>query len=671
MTTRPIETVEGTENDDVVSGWFLNNLILYGYGGDDRLFGGRGYDLLYGGDGDDLLIGGDTGGQLYGGDGDDTLKGSFGEYELYGGEGNDNLNGGNGDDTLKGGTGNDILDDSWGDDYLYGGAGDDTLSGGGDDDYIYGGIGDDTLNGEWDDDTIDGGPGDDTIDGGPGDDTIDGGPGDDTIDGGPGDDTIDGGPGDDTIDGGPGDDTIDGGRYIYGGTGDDSLYGTSNGDTIEGGSGDDTLRGGPGDDIFVYRTQGFGKDVIKDFDVREDKLDFRGSGLGFSDLKFSWSKPDTVLVDAGAGNQIELVAISGLLPPLANIRSAFLFDPVSQSQQVQAVEPEVSIGDGSTLEGAVATLIVELSDTSERDITVYFSASVGTAGIGDYSGVGQPQEITFKAGEISKVIEIDTTDDTDHEGTETFTVELSNPDGATLGSKHTATVTILDDDAPPVVEPPESEAVPSGTEPESEDRLPLEGDTTLYQSSSQSEAEPPAGTMAADTMDGTSGADTLDCLAGNDIARGLGGNDRLWGRLGADTLYGNAGADCLWGNRGQDELHGGVGKDHLYGGVGDDTLYGGRLADELHGGRGDDILSGGHGRDRFVYDDADFGRDRIVDFEDGRDLLDFTGSGLQWSDLSVSNNGKGHAVVRVEGSDSKIVLEGVDASLIGQDDFIF
>ena len=215
------------------------------------------------------------------------------------------------------------------------------------------------------------------------------------------------------------------------------------------------------------------------------------------------------------------------------------------------------------------------------------------------------------------------------------------------------------------------------------------------------------GTMAADTMDGTSGADAMRFLDGDDTARGLGGDDRLWGGLGADTLYGNAGDDRLWGglgadtlhgnagddrlwggrgrdelhggvgkdhlygNAGDDTLHGGVGKDHLYGGRGDDTLHGGRLADELRGGRGDDILSGGHGRDVFVYDDADFGRDRIVDFEDGTDLLRFTGSGLQWSDLTVSNNGKGHAVVRVEGAESRIVLEGVDASLIGQDDFIF
>ena len=661
MTPRLTEIVEGTENDDVVSGWFLNNLELYGYGGDDSLFGGRGNDLLYGGDGDDLLIGGDGGGQLFGGDGDDTLQGSFGDDTLDGGEGNDTLDGGTGDDTLDGGEGNDTLDGGSGDDTLYGGAGKDTLNGGWEDDYIYGGIGNDALQGSW---------GDDTIEGGRGDDTIEGGPGDDTIKGGAGDDTIEGGSGDDTIYGGSGDDIIKSGRYIYGGTGNDFLYGTSSDDTIEGGSGDDTIESGPGSDIFVYRTGSFGKDVITDFDARVDKLDFRGSGLGFSDLKLSWSKPDTVLVDAGAGNRIELVAISGLLPPLANIRSALLFDPVPESQQVKAVVPEVSIADASTLEGVAATLTVELSEASERDITVHFSAVVGTAGSGDYSGSGQTREVTFKAGEISKVIKIDTTDDTDHEGTETFTVKLSNPEGATLGSKHTATVTIVDDDAPPVVEPQESEAVPSGTEPGEQDRLPLESDITLHQSNSQS-GSVPGSTEAAETLEGTSGADAINCRGGDDMARGLGGDDRLWGRMGNDILHGNAGDDCLWGGRGDDTLYGGKGDDTLRGGTNGDELNGGRGDDTLHGGRGKDILSGGRGQDVFVYEDADFGRDRIVDFEDGTDLLKFTGSGLQWSDLSVSNNGKGHAVVRVEGADSRIVLEGVDASLIGQDDFIF
>ena len=37
----------------------------------------------------------------------------------------------------------------------------------------------------------------------------------------------------------------------------------------------------------------------------------------------------------------------------------------------------------------------------------------------------------------------------------------------------------------------------------------------------------------------------------------------------------------------------------------------------------------------------------------------------------MANNANGDAVVRVDGADSRIVLEGADASLIGQDDFIF
>ncbi len=579
-----------------------------------------------------------------------------------------------------------------------------------------------------------------------------------------------------------------GGDALYGGGGDDYINGSYGDDFLYGGAGDDILDGSWGNDVFVYRERDFGQDTIIGFKPGEDKIDFRGTGLSWSDLKFS-----NGTIYAGSGNQIVtrekhaksdflfgpapseephanaddrcIVALGSmsevteggtaqvtvmLSQPSAeevtvqwstrqgwylryNVAEPEDYVAVSEPQtltfragetrktiEVDTVDdeidewydhftvvlsnptgallgadstpvsikdndppPEATIGDITVDEGDIATLTIELSHAREGNLTVYWATVDGTADGDDYSGREQKQAVEFKPGETSKSIQIDTTGDTDAEGDETFTVVLSVdepfwPIGSfvTLGSKHTATVTIADDDAPPVVEPQESETVPSGTEPESEDPLPLGADDTLLQPNNGAEAAVLpranlAGTMTADTMDGTSGVDTLDCLAGNDVARGLGGDDRLWGRLGADTLYGNAGDDCLWGNRGRDELHGGVGKDHLYGGVGDDTLYGGRGDDELHGGRRDDILSGGHGRDRFVYDDADFGRDRIVDFEDGRDLLDFTGSGLQWSDLSVSNKGKSHAVVRVEGSDSKIVLEGVDASLIGQDDFIF
>ena len=200
----------------------------------------------------------------------DYFEGDNGYDTFWGGGGDDMLQTGSGDDTLHGGDGNDLVDGARGDDYLYGDAGDDIMDGGAGDDFLYGGVGNDRMDGGADDDYLYGGDGDDMLQGSPGDDYLYGGDGDDTMDGGWGD------------------------GYLYGG------------------AGDDTLSGGPGSDKFMYPTRSFGKDVITDFDVREDKIDFRGSGLGFSDLKLGWSSPDTVLVEAGAGNRIELVALTHL-----------------------------------------------------------------------------------------------------------------------------------------------------------------------------------------------------------------------------------------------------------------------------------------------------------------------------------------------------------------------
>ena len=304
------------------------------------------------------------------------------------------------------------------------------------------------------------------------------------------------------------------------------------------------------------------------------------------------------------------------------------------------------------VEGGVAVFTVRLSHAATGEVTVAWSVGGSATAGDDYDAAAGTGVLTFAAGERKKTIEVRTVDDAVVEGDETLTVTLSNPSGATLGSNVSATVTVADDDNPPAPADGEPPAPPQDGE-------------------GAPRGAAVAGTMAGGTLVGTAGADAIDGLGGDDVAQGLAGNDRLWGGLGADVLHGNAGDDRLWGGKGRDELHGGVGKDHLYGGRGDDVLHGGRGADRLHGDAGDDVLSGGAGRDLFVYGDADFGRDRIVDFEDGTDWLKFTGSGLRWGDLSVSNNGKGHAVVRVESTDSSIVLEGADASLIDQNDFIF
>jgi Ca2+-binding RTX toxin-like protein len=95
------------------------------------------------------------------------------------------------------------------------------------------------------------------------------------------------------------------------------------------------------------------------------------------------------------------------------------------------------------------------------------------------------------------------------------------------------------------------------------------------------------------------------------------------------------------GNDQNNVLDGKAGNDLLFGGRGNDTMNGGFGNDTLVGDRGNDILSGSFGADRFVFDmDAPFrkaamGKDRITDFERGRDkiVLDKTTFG----DLAIAD----------------------------------
>ncbi len=162
-----------------------------------------------------------------------------------------------------------------------------------------------------------------------------------------------------------------------------------------------------------------------------------------------------------------------------------------------------------------------------------------------------------------------------------------------------------------------------------------------------------------------------------------GGGDLVGhGNSGDNILYGNSGSNTLWGLDGNDKLDGKAGADIMYGGYGNDTYYvddsndkaieddaaGGRDKvyasasftlgnfiesltltgtgnidgtgngdnniivgnagnNVLTGGAGNDTLTGGAGADTFVF--AQFGiangSDRILDFEQGTDHLQFAG----------------------------------------------
>jgi large repetitive protein len=223
---------------------------------------------------------------------------------------------------------------------------------------IKGTAGKDTLVGTSLADTIFGGADNDTIDGGAGNDKMFGETGNDTFLGGEGADTMDGGADVDTVtyaqstsgvkvnlatglgySGQAEGDTLinienvtgsqyrdylfgsDGSNTINGGQGNDVISAGGGNDVVIGGNGNDVLGGGSGSDTFVFSSGHFfgvnnnGVDVITDFEVGVDVLEFRSSGWGgghvesLDDLSFNQVGNDTVI---SFGNQGESITLTGV-----------------------------------------------------------------------------------------------------------------------------------------------------------------------------------------------------------------------------------------------------------------------------------------------------------------------------------------------------------------------
>lgn len=184
-----------------------------------------------------------------------------------------------------------------------------------------------------------------------------------------------------------------------------------------------------------------------------------------------------------------------------------------------------------------------------------------------------------------------------------------------------------------------------------------------------------------DTLNGGSGNDELHGGNGNDGFFGGGGNDRLFGESGNDVLFGDGGNDMLNGGAGADTLHGGSGNDGFFGGGGDDvifgdagndTIFGDGGNDIINGGTGDDVLRGGAGADIFVFAFG-AGSDQILDFQDGTDLLDFTGLSLALDNFEIVQTSQSSATLHYfDGlADAELKLVSAAPIFIDTSDFLF
>ncbi|MDM3843674.1 MAG: Calx-beta domain-containing protein, partial [Aphanizomenon gracile PMC638.10] len=252
------------------------------------------------------------------------------------------------------------------------------------------------------------------------------------------------------------------------------------------------------------------------------------------------------------------------------------------------------------------TYTATLSSASPQTVTVQYATVDNTAIAGsDYTTTNGT--LTFAPGVTSQVINIPILNDDLNEADETFTLTLSSPSNANLGTNATVTTTITDTLTSAV----------TTTLPANIENLTLTG-TAAINGTGNAGNNILTGNSANNTLNGGAGNDTLDGGAGIDGLIGGLGDDVYIVDSNTDTITENAneGTDTIQssvtfsiaaitnienltltgtaaingtGNAGNNILTGNSANNTLNGGAGNDTLDGGAGIDGLIGGLGDDV----------------------------------------------------------------------------------
>ena len=161
-----------------------------------------------------------------------------------------------------------------------------------------------------------------------------------------------------------------------------------------------------------------------------------------------------------------------------------------------------------------------------------------------------------------------------------------------------------------------------------------------------SDFEPLFGTNEADVLEITGSKLLVFAGEGNDLidAASADGENRIYSDGGNDTVILGA----------EDRIVGAEGADRFF------TLKG-----------GDNTITGGEGSDQFWIAGAELpeSANTITDFESGIDVIGVAGLGIGFDDLNLSDR-DGNTLISTEEGDLA-VLEGVDASSLTADDFVF
>jgi serralysin len=217
----------------------------------------------------------------------------------------------------------------------------------------------------------------------------------------------------------------------------------------------------------------------------------------------------------------------------------------------------------------------------------------------------------------------------------------------------------------------------------------------------------------ADKIDAGGGMNYVNGNAGDDTISASTGPNRLYGGQGNDTiqvsgsgnnhLNGNLGDDTLIVSGGNNEMHGGQGNDTIHPTAGNNVSLGELGNDAIWVGAGLDTMTGGAGNDLFVLSGTPNSNpgswDEITDFADGADKLHMeSGGGLplvlhaaagfgdEASAAAYAQSAFGSATGEAAalqvggdtylfytigaGVDAVVRLDGINAALIDQSDFV-
>ena len=490
----------------------------------------------------------------------DVLNGTTEADRMEGGAGNDRLNGGAGDDDIFGGDGSDILTGDAGNDRIYGEDGNDGVYGGGGNDYIDGGAGDDTLIGDGGNDIIFGNVGNDRLFGGTGNDTLEGGAGNDIINGEAGDDII-------IWRSGDGSDTINGGTGF---------------DTLELHLSSSDLTAELRSDLSAYKQWTTGQ-VQTAGSVANLSAQSAGQTFTFASLGLTITVLEAVAVIVDGTT----VAIDDLINAAPIVDAAVAM----QAREDAALEGVIAASDP---DGDALSFSVEegpaygyLALDAATGAFVYTPASntsgtdTFTVRITDPSGASTTQTVTVEVAAVADAPTISTRDATvtlaqPVTGTEQDDVLVGNavPERATFALEIEAALTDLD-----------------GSEALSVTLDGMPGDATLSAGVRQAD-----GTWLLSSSDLPGLKMTAPTTAGFEvkvIATAIEANgDTASSSAAVIVSFDHSGLenDVIDGADGNDVIDGGTGNDHLAGGHGDDRFI-------QRAGDGSDVISGGEGHD--------------------------------------------------------------------------